>query len=74
MSAYERYLKTKKLYDTNEKFHKYVNRCCETYKYELEFAFNVLTIQEVGEYYAGERDVKNLPPVNLCELEEDKAC
>lgn len=74
MLAYDRYLKTKKLYDTNEKFHKYVNRCCETYKYDLEFAFNVLTIQDVGEYYAGERDVKDLPPVNLDGVFDDKSC
>lgn len=76
MLAYDRYLKTKKLYDTNEKFHKFVNRCCETYKYDLEFAFNVLTIQDVGEYYAGERKGEDLSPAVLscCDICDDKSC
>ena len=75
MESYERYKKAKQLYDTNEKFHLFVNRCCETYKYDLDFAFNVKTIQDVGEYYENNIDAADLPPVNLepCEC-EDKSC
>lgn len=74
MTAYERYLKTKKLYDANEEFHKYVNRCCETYKYDLEFAFSVQTIQDVGDYYAN-GTMPEKPVCISCEgLEEDKSC
>lgn len=74
MNSYDRYLKTKRLYDTNEKFHKFVNRCCETYKCDIEFAFNVMIIQEVGEYYAGEKKAVDLPPVNLDGVFDDKSC
>lgn len=74
MSDYDRYLESKKLYDTNEKFHTFVNRCCETYGYDLEFALTVKTIQDVGEYY--EKDILPGGPVCVsCEgLEDDKAC
>ena len=72
---YERYKIAQQLYDSNEAFHKFVNRCCETYKYSIGFAFSVCTIQDVAEYYAGRKDVSELPPVNLepCEC-EDKSC
>lgn len=74
MSDYERYLKAKELYDKNEKFHTFVNRCCETYKYDLEFALTVKTIQEVGEYYANGTMPEK--PINIDKsiFEEDKSC
>lgn len=74
MSDYDRYLEAKKLYNTNEKFHTFVNRCCESYGYDLYFALTVKTIQDVGEYY--ENNILPEGPVCVsCELEgDDKAC
>ena len=75
--AYERYRATKQMYYNNDKFHTFVNKVCNSYKYDIEFCFNIKTVQDVGEYYAGLKDASELGPVNLdiCECEaEDKSC
>ena len=73
--AYKRYLRAKELYNSNEKFHTFVNKVCNTYKYDLEFCLTVKTVQDVGEYYAGAKSAEEIGPVNLelCEC-EDKSC
>ena len=73
--SYEKYKFTQQLYDTNEEFHKFVNKCCNTYKYSIEFAFSVCTIQDVAEYYAGKKSASEVRPIDPepCEC-EDKSC
>ena len=74
MNGYDAYKKAKDIYNKNEKFHTFVNRCCETYKYDLEFALTVKTIQDVGDYYANGTLPEGPVCINFKELEEDKSC
>lgn len=74
MNDYDRYLEARKLYNTNEKFHTFVNKCCESYKYDLEFALTVKTIQDVGKYYADGILPEGPVCINCEGLEEDKSC
>ena len=75
MEDYTRYKKTQELYDSCEDFHKYVNKCCNSYGYSLEFAFSVRTIQDVGDYMAKAHASDNdICPCGRDDFEEDKSC
>ena len=86
MNDYDIYKQTQQSYDSCEEFHTYVNKCCNTYGYSIEFAFSVKTIQEVGQYYIAkgicdvvnartdENGVTKLSDDIYMKFEEDKSC
>jgi len=66
------------LYNTNKKFHEYVDKEMRTYGYTLEEALKILIIRNVGDYYSSnEKDDRTLVTRKAfgCSCEtEDKAC
>lgn len=48
-----------KLYNENEEFRQFVDKTMKTYGWTLEETLNVLTVMEVGDYYAKKGEYKN---------------
>ena len=42
------------LYDSNENFRHYVDKCCNQYGVSKEQALNMMMVKVVAEYYANE--------------------
>lgn len=66
------------LYDTDESFKIFVDKCCKTYKLTKDICLLHKTVQEVGLYYIQKKTelVARNPETIVMEkiFDEDKAC